>query len=395
MDHRDPVDITRSPKTKQKDPVCGMDVNPASARHKTLHDGKEYFFCSAGCLAKFQTNPEKVLSSTPRPMGSALVSLGGTAGAPAPPELIMPTLTKPAPAPVPLQTDSKKSRAYVCPMCPEVRQLGPGPCPKCGMALEPELPALAATKTEYTCPMHQEIVRGEPGSCPICGMALEQRTVTLEEDNPELRDMTKRFWISLALTVPLLAITMGSMLWPHFFVRRVDTLAGYRYQFFLRGRPAMARAVSRDAGGFVGRLAVLRSRWASLVTRNLNMFTLIGMGTGVAYAFSVVGLFFPGFPGIVSRHGGELAVYFEAAAAIITLVLLGQVMELRARSRTASAIRALLDLAPKMARVFSDDGTDRADVPLDQVEARRPAAGATRRKNSGGWHRPRRLERRR
>ncbi|MGA8538040.1 MAG: heavy metal translocating P-type ATPase, partial [Terriglobales bacterium] len=368
-DHRDPVDITRSPKTKQKDPVCDMDVNPASARHKTLHDGKEYFFCSAGCLAKFQTNPEKVLSSTPRPMGSALVSLGGTAGAPAPPELIMPTLTKPAPAPVPLQTDSKKSRAYVCPMCPEVRQLAPGPCPKCGMALEPESPALAATKTEYTCPMHQEIVRGEPGSCPICGMALEQRTVTLEEDNPELRDMTKRFWISLALTVPLLAITMGSMLWPHFFVRRVDTLAGYRYQFFLRGwgLPWLELFLATPVvlwGGW----PFFQRGWASVVNRSTNMFTLIAMGTGVAYVYSLVATLFPGiFPASFRSMGNRPDVYFEAAAGIVTLVLLGQVLELRARSRTSSAIRALLDLSPKMARVISEDGSE-DDIPLDQVK---------------------------
>ena len=214
MNHLDPVDTSNaaSSPAKQKDPVCGMDVNPATARYKTQHNGKEYFFCSAGCLAKFQANPEKILSSAPQPMGSGLVSLGG-------PALVMPTMGKPAaPNAQSAGRPGKDTRTYVCPMCPEVRQIGPGPCPKCGMALEPESPALPATKREYTCPMHPQIVRAEPGNCPICGMALEPRTVTVEEDNPELRDMTRRFWISLALTAPLLAIAMGSMLWPHVFM---------------------------------------------------------------------------------------------------------------------------------------------------------------------------------
>jgi len=211
MDHLNPVDNAHSapPPDNAKDPVCGMVVNPATAHHKTLHNGQEHFFCSAGCLTKFQANPEKILSSAPQPMGSGLVSLGG-------PALIMPTMGKPAaPNAHSASGPTKDTRAYVCPMCPEVRQIGPGPCPKCGMALDPESPALPATRREYTCPMHPEIVRTGPGNCPICGMALEPRTVTVEEDNPELRDMTRRFWISLALTAPLLAIAMGSMLWPH------------------------------------------------------------------------------------------------------------------------------------------------------------------------------------
>src|SRR5713226_3669659 len=204
MDHLNPVDNPHAApppdKAQQTDPVCGVAVNPATAHHKTPHKGKEYFFCSASCVAKFQLNPERILSSPAQPMGSGLVSLGG------------PTLVKPTGG------SRKDTRAYVCPMCPEVRQVGPGPCPKCGMVLEPESPTPTATKTEYTCPMHPEIVRAGPGSCPICGMALEPRTVTAEEDNPELRDMTRRFWISLTLTAPLLAIAMGSMLWPHAFM---------------------------------------------------------------------------------------------------------------------------------------------------------------------------------
>src|SRR5271155_3807856 len=155
MSHLDPA----SSAAKAKDPVCGMDVNPATARHKTQHNGEEYLFCSAGCLSKFRASPEKILASPPKPMGSGLVSLGSPTLSS--PTLGTPSLTRPAAAStVPLPRESGKAkRAYVCPMCPEVRQIGPGPCPKCGMALDPESPALPASKTEYTCPMHPEIVR--------------------------------------------------------------------------------------------------------------------------------------------------------------------------------------------------------------------------------------------
>ncbi|HEX7423326.1 MAG TPA: heavy metal translocating P-type ATPase [Terriglobales bacterium] len=369
MDHLDPVDIPNpAPSSaKAKDPVCGMDVNPATARYKTLHNGKEYFFCSAGCLAKFQANPEKILSSAPKPMGSGLVSLGT-------PSLIMPTLNMPAAVGTgtgkdPTGQDARRpvaqlaggsgkgTRAYVCPMCPEVRQIGPGPCPKCGMALEPESPVLPATKTEYTCPMHPEIVRTEPGTCPICGMALEPRTVTAEEDNPELRDMTRRFWIGLALTAPLLAIAMGSMLSPHLFMASPWNW-GLSWLELLLATPVVLWC------GW----PFFQRGWASVVNRSTNMFTLIAMGTGVAYLFSVVATLFPRiFPASFRSMGDRPDVYFEAAAAIVTLVLLGQVLELRARSRTSSAIRALLDLSPKMARVLSEDGSER-DISLEEVK---------------------------
>ena len=337
---------------KAKDPVCGMHVNPVTAKHKTLHNEKEYFFCCAGCLAKFQANPENILSCPPKPMRSGLVSLGG-------PTLVTPTTSKPAAvanAPPPGGSE-KDTRAYVCPMCPEVRQLGPGPCPKCGMALEPETPVLPATKIEYTCPMHPQIVRAEPGYCPICGMALEPRTVTVEEDNPELRDMTRRFWISLALTVPLLAIAMGSMLRPHTFMASPWTWA-LPWLELLLATPVVLW------GGW----PFFQRGWASVVHRSTNMFTLIAIGTGVAYLFSMVATLFPQiFPASFRSMGDRPDVYFESAAAIVTLVLLGQVLELRARSRTSSAIRALLDLSPKMARVMSEDGSER-DIPLGQVK---------------------------
>ena len=378
MDHIDPAPSF----AKAKDPVCGMDVNPATARYKTLHNGKEYFFCSAGCLAKFQANPEKILSSPPKPMTmtSGLVSLGAPTGIP---KMVMPTLTTPTlstPAAVGAGKQ-KDTRTYVCPMYPEVRQIGPGPCPKCGMALDPESPVLSAIKTEYTCPMHPEIVRAEPGSCPICGMALEPRTVTAEEDNPELRNMTRRFWISLALTAPLLAIAMGSMLWPHFFmggivVERGDHAVITPWSSILPWLELLLATPVVLWGGW----PFFQRGWASLVNRSTNMFTLIAMGTGVAYLFSVVATLFPQiFPASFRTMSGRPDVYFEAAAAIVTLVLLGQVLELRARSRTSSAIRGLLDLSPKMARLMSkngsEDGSDdgskessERDIPLEDVK---------------------------
>src|SRR6201993_1294031 len=169
-----------------KDPVCGMSVNPATAKHTHEDGGKKYYFCAGSCAEKFRVDPQKYLKA---PADAAhRVSL------------------RAAPKSVAVSAPD-----YVCPMCREVREAKPGACPSCGMALEPEMP-LAATRTEYTCPMHPQIVRSEPGSCPICGMALEPRTITAaQEENPELRDMTRRFWISLALTAPLMAIAMSAM----------------------------------------------------------------------------------------------------------------------------------------------------------------------------------------
>src|SRR5208282_4677420 len=255
---------------------------------------------------------------------SGLVSLGG-------PALVMPALSNPATPPIAKLAggSGKHAQAYVCPMCPEVRQSAPGPCPKCGMALDPESPAIPASRTEYTCPMHPQIVRAEPGFCPICGMALEPHTVTVEEQNPELRDMTRRFWISLALTVPLLAIAMGSMIWPHWFMASP----------WNRGLPWLELLLATPVVLWCG-WPFFQRGWASVVNRSTNMFTLIAMGTGVAYLYSVVATLFPQiFPASFGRMsdgmGDRPDVYFEAAAAIVTLVLLGQVLELRARSQTS------------------------------------------------------------
>jgi P-type Cu+ transporter len=242
------------------------------------------------------------------------------------------------------------------------------------MALDPESPALPATRDEYTCPMHPEIVRRAPESCPICGMALEPRTVTIAEDNPELRDMTRRFWISLALTAPLLAGAMGSMLWPNAIIVNIDI--GNRVVTWSLILPWLELLLATPVVLWCG-WPFFQRGWASVVNRSTNMFTLIAMGTGVAYLFSVVATLFPqifpaSFRSMGDRPGGNPDVYFEAAAAIVTLVLLGQVLELRARSQTSSAIRALLDLSPKMARLLRPDGSgeDGAehDVPLDEVK---------------------------
>ncbi|MFZ0814627.1 MAG: heavy metal translocating P-type ATPase [Candidatus Sulfotelmatobacter sp.] len=348
--------------TLERDPVCGMNVNPATAKHVHDHGGKNYYFCCAPCVDKFKADPAKYVD------GAALAHSPGL-------------VTLAAPTQTPPRT-TVADVAYVCPMCPEVRASKPGPCPSCGMALDPEVP-VASTRTEYTCPMHSEIVGSGPGSCPICGMALEPRTVTaIAEENPELRDMTRRFWISAVLTAPLLAIAMASMIWPTFFVRRVDTLAGYRYQFFLWGwgLPWLEFLLATPVvlwGGW----PFFQRFWTSLVNRSPNMFTMIGLGTGVAYGYSVVAVVAPRiFPAGLRSGPGNMSgypdVYFEAAAAITTLVLLGQVMELRARSRTSAAIRALLDLSPKTARlVIAGAGGEvpggeviEKDIPLEQVK---------------------------
>jgi Cu+-exporting ATPase len=343
----------------ERDPVCGMNVNPASAKHVHEHAGKKYYFCCASCVEKFKAHPQEYLNK-PAALSSNLVMLGMPAPAKSSPSFhpagAHKITLRPAPKPTALA-----SPAYVCPMCPEVRESKPGACPSCGMALEPEVP-VSTTRTEYTCPMHPEIVRAEPGACPICGMALEPRTVTAAaEENPELRDMTRRFWVGVALTAPLLAIAMGSMLWPHRFMGALS-VNGIRLNL-----PWLEFALSTPVVLWCG-LPFFQRFWTSLVNRSPNMFTLIGLGTGVAYSYSVVATFAPRiFPQSLRGMGGYPDVYFEAAAAITTLVLLGQVMELRARSRTSAAIRALLDLSPKTARLITSDGTEK-DIPLEQVK---------------------------
>jgi len=258
----------------------------------------------------------------------------------------------------PSATKHAHPNSYVCPMDPEVREDYPGACPKCGMALEPAVPAAPATRVEYTCPMHPQIVRPGPGACPICGMALEPRTVIAQEpENPELVAMTRRFWTSVALTIPVLVLGMS------------DMIPGQPLQHFITMR-AMGLIELALAAPVVlwGGWPFFQRGWASVVNRSLNMFTLIAMGTGTAFLYSLAAVVFPQlFPGTFRGANGELPVYFEAAAAITTLVLLGQVLELRARSRTSAAIRALLRLAPQNARLVRADGTE-LDVPLEHVQ---------------------------
>jgi P-type Cu+ transporter len=330
-----------------------MNVDPATAKHAHEYSGNIYYFCCASCGEKFKSNPNEFLK--PKAESLDLISLGVAA----------PSLSSRAKS-KDLGFGSAQT-AYVCPMCPEVRESKPGACPSCGMALEPELP-IAATRTEYTCPMHPEIVRSEPGSCPICGMALEPRTVTaVAEENPELRDMTRRFWVSVILTAPLLAIAMASMPWPNVFMQALHVGPGDRHIVTPHSILPWLELLLATPVVLWCALPFFQRFWTSLVNRSPNMFTLIGLGTGVAYVYSVVATVAPKiFPASLRRMGGYPDVYFEAAAAITALVLLGQVMELRARSRTSAAIRALLDLSPKTARLLNADGTEK-DIPLERV----------------------------
>jgi Cu+-exporting ATPase len=343
----------------ERDPVCGMMVSPARAAAQAVYAGKTYFFCCAGCADKFRAEPAKYLNMKAfAATGSdgELVQFSRTGATGAAPALAvshedMHASGRPA-------VKSAVANAYVCPMDPEVREDYPGACPKCGMALEPSLPAAPATRLEYTCPMHPQIVRPGPGACPICGMALEPRTVIADEpENPELVSMTRRFWVCVALTIPVLVLGMSDLIprqpLQHFFTMRsmgwielalaTPVVLWGGWPFFERG-------------------------WASVVNRNLNMFTLIALGTGTAFLYSVVAVLFPLlFPASFRSTGGGLPVYFEAATAITTLVLLGQVLELRARGRTSAAIRSLLQLSPKNARLVRADGTE-LDVPLEHIQ---------------------------
>jgi P-type Cu+ transporter len=282
--------------TTHRDPVCGMTVNPAKAAGTSEHRGRTYYFCGAGCLAKFTAEPDRYLR---------------------PPDVQPLVMVAPLPAkPI-------------------------------------------AQAVEYTCPMHPEVRQMEPGACPKCGMALEPVAISAhEEENPELADMTRRFWVSVALTIPVLLVAMSDFI-PG---RPLEQLASARVWTWFELIAATPVVLWGGWPFFV-------RGWQSLVNRSLNMFTLIALGVAVAYAYSLMAaLFAEMFPDSFRGESGVVGVYFEAAAAIVTLVLLGQVLELRARSQTGAAIRALLGLAPKTARVIRDDGSE-ADVPLEQVEA--------------------------
>jgi Cu+-exporting ATPase len=298
-----------------------MTVDPDTAAGTVRHHGTDFYFCSPGCVERFKASPDTFLT----PSTAAIAPAG------------------------------RHDRAYVCPMDPEVRQQGPGACPKCGMALEPDLSNPAALfEVEYTCPMHPQIVRDRPGSCPICGMALEPRTVGVgDAPNPELVQMTRRFWIGATLAAPVFVLTMA------------DMALGTR-----------THLVSMQAANWIGLVCAtpvvlwagwpfFERAWASIVNRSPNMFTLIGMGVGASYVYSAFGTFAPAlFPEGFREHG-VVPTYFDTAAVITVLVLLGQVLELRARSRTSAAIKALLGLAPRTARLVRGD--QEVDVPITSV----------------------------
>ena len=274
-----------------KDPVCGMDVDPAKTEHHFMHEGQEYYFCSGHCLAKFKENPESYLHKN---------------------ETV---------------EAAKKAKAI-------------------------------SEGIIYTCPMHPEIEQIGPGSCPICGMALEPKSGVTQEDDSELKDMTRRFWVSAVLSLPVLLLVMLDHLPSKPLEAYISSMNAMWIEFAL-ATPVMLWAA----------VPFFKRAWASLINRHLNMFTLIALGTGVAYAYSVVAALFPSiFPGDMKMERGMVDVYFEAASTIITLVLLGQVMELRARSQTSSAIKALLNLAPKTARIIHADGNEE-DIPLDKVQS--------------------------
>jgi Cu+-exporting ATPase len=284
----------------ERDPVCGMTVDPPSARAIVEHDGKTHYFCSPGCAAKFRANPEKYVAATPASSMHAHDPLVKTAGA-----------------------------AHPRPVAP----------------------------IEYTCPMHPQIVRPRPGACPICGMALEPRTAVADEENPELASMTQRFWISLALTIPVLILGMADLI-PSQPLQHLISSRAIGWIELLLASPVVLW------GGW----PFFERGWASITNRSPNMFTLIALGTGTAYIYSLIAVVFPEvFPASFRGMNGEVPVYFETAAAITTLVLLGQMLELRARSRTSSAIRSLLKLSPRTARLVRADGTE-IDVPLEHVE---------------------------
>ena len=320
------------------DPVCGMAVDPVSAAHKTDYEGSSYYFCSAHCAHAFKADPNKYVSGRARhEHGHKRHGASSTVGAKGQARV------------------TPGTAQYTCPMHPEVVQDRPGSCPKCGMALVRMIPA-PPVAAEYTCPMHPEVRSPKPGNCPKCGMALVPVSGA-EEDKTELRDMTRRVWVSAVLSAPLVVLAMA----PYFGFAEPFGLAprDRSYLEFVLGTPVVLW------GGW----PFFHKFWFSLKNRSPNMYTLIGLGVALAYAYSVAAVFAPGlFPAEFRMHGGEeVGAYFEAAAVIVTLVLLGEVMQLRALGATSQAIRQLLALAPPTALRIEADGRE-AEVPLAEVK---------------------------
>ncbi len=323
------------------DPVCGMEVGEDTDNH-TQHGGQTYHFCSDSCLQKFKTAPQKYLHTETERDHAGGHHHGHS---------------HPANTTTETNKTDNESTIYTCPMHPEIEHKGPGSCPKCGMTLEPKSVSPIASKTEYTCPMHPEIIQDHPGSCPKCGMTLEPRTVETEEDTSELDDMTRRFWASSLLAVPVFFSAMAAEFWP-------ETINGLIAPDTRQWVELLLSTPVVWWGGWI----FFQRGWQSIVNRHLNMFTLIAIGVGIAWLYSLIAVLMPGiFPPDVHNEFGVVPVYFEAAAVITALVLLGQVMELRARSQTNAAITLLLGLAPKTARIVREDGTEE-DIPLEHVQ---------------------------
>lgn len=341
----------------ETDPICGMTVNPATAAGSFKHEGKTYHFCSTGCLQKFIAQSQGVPASGFVSIGREKKEAVSHEEMAAPSgEFVDPVCgMSVASATAAAKYDYKGKTYYFC----SNRCLGKfTQNPASFLDKKKEETITAATEgVEYTCPMHPEIVQIGPGSCPICGMALEPKVMTLDDaEDPELANMTRRFWISTVLTIPVFALAMGEML-PNF-----HELISPRFSIwaqFVLATPVVLW------GGF----PFFQRAWASVKNVSPNMFTLIAIGTGAAYIFSLFALFAPDlFPAAMrSEHTGLIPAYFEVTAVITTLVLLGQVLELRARSQTSSAIKELLGLAPETAIVVNDDGTE-SEIAVKNVQ---------------------------
>jgi len=320
------------------DPVCGMTVEPASAAGNATHGGTTYYFCSTHCQRKFEAEPERFLAGETKAHSCCAHE-----------QAEMPARDHVA-------TPLAAGAVYTCPMHPEVQQSSPGICPKCGMGLE-RADGAPAEKIEYTCPMHPEVVSDHPGSCPKCGMALESRTVAIDDaPNPELADMARRFWIGAVLGLPVFTIAMLDM---------VPGLALHHYAGVLNW---IQLALSIPVVFWCG-WPFFERAWLSVKNVSPNMFTLIALGVGAAFLYSLIATVAPGwFPAGFRTAAGTVMPYFDTAVVVTVLILLGQVLELKARGRTSGAIKRLLGLAPKTARRLRDGGADE-DVPLAQIRA--------------------------
>jgi Cu+-exporting ATPase len=327
--------LTQTP-SLATDPVCGMSVDPEHAAANAMHDGTRYLFCSASCQKKFSADPARYLSRAETPVDHSCCHRPASVQAHKPSAEII-------------------NEVYTCPMHPEVRQAGPGVCPKCGMGLEP-LNQAPTTKVEYTCPMHPEVISDHPGSCPKCGMALEPRTVDIDAGpSHEQVDMTRRFWIGMALGLPVFLIAMMDMLPANPLHHYAATLNWLQLVLatpvvFWCGWPFFERA------------------WLSVRNLSPNMFTLIALGVGSAYVFSMIATVIPWvFPAGFRGADGSVMPYFDTAVVVTVLILLGQVLELKARSQTSGAIKRLLGLAPKTARRIKQDGSEE-DVAIERIQ---------------------------